>query len=303
MKINNNFLQLKGDNYFPKNKIPIQVFSYLQNTTILHSHDFAEIAVIIKGSGIHSNIKQQITIGSADVLLIPPGVVHSYSKVDNLELVNIIFSPKMIIQFLPELRVISIFKLIFLEHYSRPYIPRMNDHLKFNVNNFKTAKQLLNLMILENTNITQSINYCLGGYFLALMAKLSKFCKTNDNKYMTKEIEDVINYIHNNFEKYISFSKMVKISGMSKSTFLRYFNGATKSTPVKYLNELRLSQACILLHQTDLKVSKIAYEVGFNDSNYFSNVFCKYIKISPRQYRKNEAFIRFIDKKKCSNTA
>lgn len=56
-------------------------------------------------------------------------------------------------------------------------------------------------------------------------------------------------------------------------------------SPIEYLTRYRIEQAKLLLHQTDLPISRIAEEVGFRQAAYFAACFSRYEGISPRAYR------------------
>ena len=49
---------------------------------------------------------------------------------------------------------------------------------------------------------------------------------------------------------------------------------------------LRMKRAKELLANENVSIRDIAYEVGYDDPNYFTNVFRKEIGVSPRTYRK-----------------
>jgi AraC-like DNA-binding protein len=55
---------------------------------------------------------------------------------------------------------------------------------------------------------------------------------------------------------------------------------------VQLILKVRLSNAIQLLAQTTERISKIAYQVGFQDVNYFNKCFKKEYQISPTEYRK-----------------
>jgi two-component system response regulator YesN len=55
------------------------------------------------------------------------------------------------------------------------------------------------------------------------------------------------------------------------------------------LTEQRLTLAKELLLTTNLRLSEIAFDVGYNDPNYFSFLFKKKESISPKEYRQKNA--------------
>ena len=84
-----------------------------------------------------------------------------------------------------------------------------------------------------------------------------------------------------------SLDDMVKTSNMSKGNFIRVFKNATRQTPIEYLIDIRIGHAMDLLCKTDLTITEIAYQVGFNDRNYFSRHFHKKVHITPKKFRTN----------------
>jgi AraC family L-rhamnose operon transcriptional activator RhaR/AraC family L-rhamnose operon regulatory protein RhaS len=72
---------------------------------------------------------------------------------------------------------------------------------------------------------------------------------------------------------------------MSQRSFLRVFQSATGTSPLAWVIAQRINRACHLLRHTDRRVTEVAFDVGFNDSNYFSRQFRKIAGLSPRDYR------------------
>lgn len=56
-------------------------------------------------------------------------------------------------------------------------------------------------------------------------------------------------------------------------------------SPFEYLNRFRIEQAKLLMVQTDLPITRIAEEVGFQNAAYFSTCFHRYEGVAPRSYR------------------
>ncbi len=60
----------------------------------------------------------------------------------------------------------------------------------------------------------------------------------------------------------------------------------TGKTALAIIHNICLLEAKVLLHQTDLNISQVAYELGFEDTSYFGRFFKKYTDLSPSAYRK-----------------
>ena len=106
------------------------------------------------------------------------------------------------------------------------------------------------------------------------------------NTYRNSSIYPVIELIKADFAKNITISEMAKTVGMSESNLYSVFKKATGTSPIKYLNEYRLSVAEELLRHTDENIKNIAEKVGIQDQFYFSKLFKAKYSMSPQQYRK-----------------
>lgn len=68
--------------------------------------------------------------------------------------------------------------------------------------------------------------------------------------------------------------------------FSKLFKKETGDNYSTYLTKLRMQKAVLLLVHSDMKVFEIASSVGYDDPNYFTNVFRMLFKMSPSDYRK-----------------
>lgn len=83
----------------------------------------------------------------------------------------------------------------------------------------------------------------------------------------------------------ISLISVAKHVGMSSAHFSTIFSQTVGKTFINYLTSMRIEKAKELLAHTDMKLSAIAMEIGYNEPNYFSHVFKKNEGISPKEYR------------------
>jgi len=73
---------------------------------------------------------------------------------------------------------------------------------------------------------------------------------------------------------------------MSYAHQCRVFKSRYGISPLKYVNELRMTRIKGLLRDTSLPVSEIAALSGFENLGYFSRFFKRSAGMSPRDYRR-----------------
>lgn len=93
-------------------------------------------------------------------------------------------------------------------------------------------------------------------------------------------------WIQNHLNKAsITIQHLSGVFGMSQRNFTRRFRQATNMTPLKYLQNQRLSEAKELLQNSNLSISEIAYRVGYIDVSHFSKLFKNFFSTTPKKYR------------------
>jgi AraC-like DNA-binding protein len=84
----------------------------------------------------------------------------------------------------------------------------------------------------------------------------------------------------------ISVEELASLAGRSLSTFKRDFKLQFKETPANYIKQKRLEKAFELVKSTNLTISELCYEVGFQDTSHFTKSFKQKYNQSPSDYRK-----------------
>ena len=81
--------------------------------------------------------------------------------------------------------------------------------------------------------------------------------------------------------------KMAKSSGVGLTRFTFHCRQLTNLTPMKYLMLKRLEMSKkILLNESEMNISDVAYLCGFSTSQYFATMFKKHEKCTPLEFRK-----------------
>lgn len=98
--------------------------------------------------------------------------------------------------------------------------------------------------------------------------------------------ERLLYYLQVNHTRRITIDEICGAFYSSRSSISHKFKDYTGQTITQYLHALRIEDAKSLLSGTQLSVSTISGAVGFDNSNYFTNVFTKATGLSPTAYRK-----------------
>lgn len=84
----------------------------------------------------------------------------------------------------------------------------------------------------------------------------------------------------------IDNATLARKARMHPSAFIRLFRQCTGHTPLNYLMNLRLEEACSMLHYDEASLDEIAEKTGFGDRGYFTRIFSRKLHCSPAKYRK-----------------
>ncbi len=86
----------------------------------------------------------------------------------------------------------------------------------------------------------------------------------------------------------ITLNKVAEIVHLSPFYFSHIFKKELNTTFIDYLTKVRLREAVRLLKEDIQKsVKEIAFTIGYEDPYYFSKVFSKHYKVSPKQFREH----------------
>ncbi|NRD79783.1 AraC family transcriptional regulator [Bacillus sp. BRMEA1] len=99
-------------------------------------------------------------------------------------------------------------------------------------------------------------------------------------------IKEAIHFMKENHQKEISLDDLARNCHLSRFHFSHLFKKEVGQSVMEFFNKLRIDKSLYYLEKTDLTIQEIALKSGFQDSNYYSRLFKKYIKSSPTEYRR-----------------
>jgi len=258
-------------------------------TGLQHSHDFTELVIVAGGNAAHWVEGDEFPVTAGDAFLFQGNQQHYFKKRDGLIIYNVMFRPEELDLPLNEFRKIPGYHAIFTLEPSYRQKHQFESKLHLGRTDLAKVEAML-------TGMTDEVELKEPGYESALYSKLVELIVYLSRQYSKMEtgargqslqrVSEVIGKLERNYQKQWKLPELAKIARMSEGNLMRVFKDATGQSPIDYLLHLRIQRAMELLSTTDHQITEIAYEVGFNDSNYFTRAFKKVTGQTPRQHRK-----------------
>lgn len=175
-------------------------------------------------------------------------------------------------------------------HSGLLYDVLMNTPDFFETKNFDTYERIFKTLIMHSNSPSANEEIILQSLVLELVYtisrdthKINRNNKTGENRSI---IEDSLKYIKENLTEDLSLEKLSNKMALSPSYFHNVFRSSVSKTLRDYVEEQRIKKAINLLQTTNYSLTRIAYECGFSSQSYFSYVFKRKMKQTPREYVK-----------------
>ncbi len=252
-----------------------------------HTHEFTEIVIITGGKGMHITGNDSWELSAGDVFVISGNRTHEYRDIQGLRLVNTLYQPEHLALTLLDLPSVPGYHAMFTLE------PAWRSRHQCNSRLHLSSKELTSVVALTE-RLEEELNERQPGFGFMAMATLMQIIGSLSRAYGRKptpdgrallRIGESVSYLELHLQNEVNVDLLAEKARMSKRSFLRAFRLATGSSPIAWLIETRVQRAAQLLRRTSRPVTDIAFEVGFNDSNYFTRQFTKRTGLSPTRYR------------------
>ena len=141
--------------------------------------------------------------------------------------------------------------------------------------------EVIGFPVAHSTKIFESYLYC--------VKQLKVETEEAHEATMHPVIRQIVHELHHNYSYGYSLKLLANRHNLSQAYLGRLFKMETGKLFTDYLCEIRLEEAKRLLVETDMKSHDIAIQVGFQNQNYFSNVFKRVMGEYPSVYRRKHA--------------
>ena len=271
---------LHSVDFFPGGGLPIAIEPRApQGAFPEHHHDdFHEIVIVEQGAGIHIFNGEPRPLCGGCVCFVRDHDRHLYENTERLILTNVLYRG-------PEaFRFVTGFQHLLPQEIEGSY----PSHWRIGSKVLAQAKTLIagietpfGQPTLEN-QAEQEMR------FMQLLVLLRRGCSELPGEDQDGRMRGLLNWLAEHFSEEVDWEALASRFSLSLRTLHRQLKQQTGSTPQRYLNRLRLLQARHLLRHSDIRITDIAFQCGFGDSNHFSTLFKREFGLSPRTIRQND---------------
>ena len=249
----------------------------------VHLHDEFEI-IYVRSGFLAVSISGESYIGkTGDAFVVSPGNLHLMgSQTGTVDYYTFLFPLKYI-----SFRTDDMLDEKLLEPLNSGHLmicPRVKDTAK------ELCEQLIEIYEAKKDESESKITTQVRTKIILLQFILEMWKKgfvlENDTSGRNTVEKEMVSYIQQNFTGKISLREFGEQFHLSEKYISRYFKEHFHITLSQYITHLRLQHAKQLLQDTDIPVTEIAMQSGYQNVSYFIRSFKKTYGVSPLKYRK-----------------
>ncbi|WP_320128322.1 AraC family transcriptional regulator [uncultured Sphaerochaeta sp.] len=253
-------------------------FHYRQGSGVgRHYHPDYQIQLIYSGSAITHLNENCIALGPGDILFLKKGSYHDFTVnakegMKTLEIKFLSTDPDMD-QFLDTIKPLF----------------RDNDRQLFNI---------FSRIVLEGQRKSIFYRQMSESLLMESLITMQRICVAQDapvfetdsakarppKESVSQLIESVDDYIARNINNNFTLAEMAESIGYNQDYLYRTIKKEIGISAVQYINRIKFERAKQLIQHTELSLTELSWNLGFDNLQYFSRFFRKYANISPSEY-------------------
>ena len=237
---------------------------------MVHLHKELEVIYVRQGKSVAYADKNSYILNAGDMFITFPNQVHYYRTIQRGEYIVLIFSPDILYGISAEIS---------------KSIPDINC---FSSSDDVEIRDIFDRIYASDGEYK---NIAISGYLNVIMSRiLPRLRLQTVNAENNSAFYNIIDFCTHNFKDDITLDLVSEKLHLSKYYISRLINKRLKQNFNEYINNLRISEACNLLRETDAKIADISEDVGFGTIRSFNRAFKLVMCVSPTEYRsKNNA--------------
>ena len=283
---------LKKRDYFDDPTLPLQVHIRDPHPVFpRHAHAFDELVIVFRGTAVHSVDGQPFPVRSGDVFVVSGKHEHQFGEMHGLALANILFDSRALQMNQWDIRMLPGFHALFELEPALRAQHKFNSRLYLPERQLNRVSEMVHDLKRETETRTPGYRVVARALFMQLAVYLSRCYSDTPPEESTDLIRlgSAIAHIETHFQERLTLEMLARKAHLSPRHFQRIFSECTGHSPIDYLLRVRVREAGKLLRHSNRSITEIAFDCGFQDSNYFTRQFKKIAGETPLNYRKKKS--------------
>lgn len=252
-----------------------------KDVPLTHSHQYNEIYFLQSGKCNVYIDNETYCLEDGSVLFIPAFKEHTFIYPFTQDI-------KRTVLYISTEQLNWYFNKDFKDEINNLFI---NKHLQLSRKSFSNLSNIFEKIQFEKYSLDNMSESLTKAYFFELIIYLIRCQRYTHNinqrtNLSNITIGEIVNFIENNYSRQLTLPEIAAQFGISESSLTKKIKIFTNMTFKEYLTKTRIEAAKSLLISSEKSITEIAYECGYNNSNFFGDVFKKAVDMSPSSYRK-----------------
>lgn len=249
-----------------------------------HWHEHIEFLYVQSGQGVFECNHVPYNVKSGDLILVNSSELHcGYSISNEIAYYCIIVDPAFM-----QSSLLSVSDVKYFTHITQNLI-LFNNRIEGDSELIECIRMITVEFEKREIGYELSVKAYLDRILVLLIRRhLQAMLSPMDNISRKNEIErlsSVFTHIEDNYQEEISGRELARMASISLYHFSRLFKKVTSMTITQYVNSVRIRHAAEILCDSDMNITETALAAGFNDANYFTRIFKKYMGVSPTTFK------------------
>ncbi len=262
---------------------------------IMHSHEFIEVTYILSGRAKHIIDGRSFDVKKGDISVINCKEEHAFIADESYDekfiAYDLMFTPDFLSDTCLAGKDFSMLSDSFLFFSLFPDEAGYSRRLNLIENcNFEFGA-IFDKIYYEYKNRNTGYINLIRVYTAELIIKLFRKIQSSDENRLTKKQKQIVNscieYIKNNYNLNIKMEDISSKLFFNKNYIAKLFKAETGMPVSEFIREIRMTEACRQLLNTDNKISDIASSCGYNDMKTFYSAFKKSKGMTPKDFKSN----------------
>lgn len=276
-----------GNFAFPVNVSVEKIESYEQGSFLWHWHPEIEITWIMSGELEYQINHENYLLKAGDGMfgnsnVLHAGQMHNHSECTYL---SITFHPRFLYGY--ENSILQTKYVSSITSNDAWSSLLLKDHIPWQKEILDFIKEIYALSQEPPADYELRVHMLLMCIWQKLYTYFSKQPSNDTNSNLSMQrLRDILTYIQTHYDQEINLDNIANVANLCKSECCRFFKKYMNMTIFDYILYYRIQMSLPIL-ASDKSITEVAYMVGFSSPSYYTQIFKRYLKCTPLQYKKS----------------